>query len=90
MNFYLFIANFEVFPKKSVFWSHLFIGLRVTKTSLNLEDTNVKYIHTTLSSLFVIENHARRNVRNHPNAINFVCIFEPHVNSRSFAVARRR
>ena len=27
VNFYLFIANFEVFPKKSVFWTHLFIGL---------------------------------------------------------------
>ena len=28
VNFYLFIANFELFPKKSVFWSDLFIGLR--------------------------------------------------------------
>jgi hypothetical protein len=27
VNFYLFIGNFEVFPKKSVFWSYLFIGL---------------------------------------------------------------
>jgi len=27
VNFYLFIANFEVFPKKSVFWTYLFIGL---------------------------------------------------------------
>ena len=27
VNFYLFIVNFEVFPKKSVFWSWLFIGL---------------------------------------------------------------
>ena len=29
VNFYLFIANFEVFPKKSVFWTYLFIGLTV-------------------------------------------------------------
>jgi len=29
VNFYLFIVNFEVqvFPKKRVFWSYLFIGL---------------------------------------------------------------
>ena len=30
VNFYLFIANFEVFPKKSVFCSYLFIGLKYT------------------------------------------------------------
>jgi len=28
VNFYLFIGNFEVFPKKSAFWRYLFIGLK--------------------------------------------------------------
>jgi len=30
---YLFIANFELFPQKSVFWSHLFIGLTPWRAS---------------------------------------------------------
>ena len=32
-----FIANFEVFPKKSVFWTHLFIGLSEILTILDSE-----------------------------------------------------
>ena len=32
VNFYLYIGDFEVFPKKSVFWSYLSVGLIQTKS----------------------------------------------------------
>jgi len=36
VNFYLYIANFELFPKKSVFWSHLYVGLIEAKVKAKL------------------------------------------------------
>ena len=41
MNFYLYIGDFEVFPKKSVFWSYLYVGLSRSRTTRGI--TSVIY-----------------------------------------------